>query len=53
MNKENVDKIIDAADEFLYLWPPAPEQRDAKDQGWIHLSDLRKILMDNADGEIK
>ena len=37
--------IIDRIPEDMkYHWKPNELQKRRKDQGWVHLSDLRKVL---------
>lgn len=47
MKNKDVDFIISyvkSKEKLMFYWHPTKEQSRRKDRGWVHLSDLRKIL---------
>ena len=42
---KKLSRLIEKIPEDMkYYWKPNELQKRRKDQGWIHLSDLRKVL---------
>ena len=50
--REFIKSLSGLPERVVYNWKPTPKQSRRKDQGWIHLSDLKNALRGYNEDEI-